>query len=489
MLASTINWEAVAQGRLKIRGVHFHRFRVFGTFLETYELPEALSWDVIDQTLALVGQHSATEKRFVRSCLLQLGNVLAERRLIEDRESQLTKCGIRRSLERTPDVFVLQISDFQQWLAEGQVNPNLGILPMKTERLSIALRTMAETVNILARFLDFCATRNTVSLGDIGPSLVGEYQQNLLWEFECTKCQNRVPFNSSTSPRECIAAGCGAIDCYVRTRRLAQRTLISYVSVLRVFFDWAKLKKLVTDNPISDIRCGGARRFTVRSDSGEMIEVAEAIRRYDDIVVERLCAYIVSSDADPEDAIILYLIIFHFLSNAELRNLRIPSLVEPGSGLVDASKCADDFKYLHLPLRRLTRGNSSVIRTDTKILFPRKALSWLNPILQRHYEKRAGLIKCQPQEYFLVGEETGFCNKPMTRNYVTRRVRIASIRALGAVVKPSDLRRTAADMFAQRSKRRGAILTKMGFSPLSAIRFNYLERFTVEPRKVHSSDN
>jgi len=261
------------------------------------------------------------------------------------------------------------------------------------------------------------------------------------------------------------------------------------MSGLRLFFDWAKLQKLVTDNPISDIRCGGARRFTVRSDSGEMIEVAEAIRRYDDIVVERLCAYIVSPDADPEDAVILYLIIFHFLSNAELRNLRIPSLVKAGSGMLDASKCADDFRHLHLPLRRLTRGNSSVIRTDTKIVFPRKALNWFNPILQRHYEERAGLIKCQHQEYFLVGEETGFCNKSVTKDYVIRRVRIASLRALGAVVSPSDLRRTAADMFAQRSKRRGAILTKMGFSPLSAILFNYLERFPIQPREIHSVDN
>src|SRR5258708_35689700 len=137
------------------------------------------------------------------------------------------------------------------------------------------------------------------------------------------------------------------------------------MSVLRLFFEWAKLEKLVMDNPISDIRCGGAKRLTVRTNNGEMVEVAEAIRRYDDIVVEKLCAYMVSADADPEDAVILYLIIFHFLSNAELRSLRIPSLINLGSGSLEASR-NDDFRYLHLPLRRLTRGNSSLIRTETK---------------------------------------------------------------------------------------------------------------------------
>jgi hypothetical protein len=58
---------------------------------------------------------------------------------------------------------------------------------------------------------------------------------------------------------------------------------------------------------------------------------------------------------------------------------------------------------------------------------------------------------------------------------------------LGAEVTPSDLRRTAADMFAKRSKRRGAILTVMGFSALSATRFNYLESFTLQPKKAHAS--
>src|SRR5713226_7886305 len=47
MLASTISWEAVADSLLKIRGGHFHRFRAFGGFLTTYELPETLTWDAI----------------------------------------------------------------------------------------------------------------------------------------------------------------------------------------------------------------------------------------------------------------------------------------------------------------------------------------------------------------------------------------------------------------------------------------------------------
>ena len=48
----------------------------------------------------------------------------------------------------------------------------------------------------------------------------------------------------------------------------------------------------------------------------------------------------------------------------------------------------------------------------------------------------------------------------------------------------SELRNTAADMFVQHSDRRGAILTRMGYSALAATRFNYLERFSLQTNKT-----
>ena len=470
----------IASALINIRGSDLIRLRAFGRFLQTYELPEVLTWDAIDRALPASGQ-------FIRSCLFQLGDVLAERGKMQGWESHLSNGGLRRSLQRTPVAFVQPMTDFQQWLLEGNVNPNLQLSLWKTQRLSNAPRTIVEQVNMIVQFLNFCANRNLGSLPQIGPTAITQYQQTILWQFECKKCANRIPFTSSRPTGQCDNPRCDAIESYVRTRKLARGTLISHMSALRLFFDWARLQKLVVENPLLAICCGGARTFTVRDDQGEMFEVAEAIRRYDDAVMEKLCAYIVSPNAEPEEAIVLYLIIFHFLTNGELRNLRIPSLVNAGSESPDASRSAEDFEYLHLPLRQLTRGNRSVVRTETKIIFPRKALSWLTPILKRFYEKRAQLVKAQHKQHFLVVEKSAFCNKPVTKDYVAGLVRTASIRALGEAVSPSDLRRTAADMFAQRSKRRGAILTTMGFSALSATRFNYLERFPLQPKKVCST--
>ena len=50
------------------------------------------------------------------------------------------------------------------------------------------------------------------------------------------------------------------------------------------------------------------------------------------------------------------------------------------------------------------------------------------------------------------------------------------------MISPRDLRNTAAAIRANKSKRRGAILTKLGYSSERATRFNYLETFLLEPK-------
>lgn len=268
----------------------------------------------------------------------------------------------------------------------------------------------------------------------------------------------------------------------MKTRYLARGTIILHISHLRVFFDWAQLHQLVPANPFSTIQCGGARTFTVRDNRGKMIEVSESIRRYDDATVEKLCAYIASPEADVEEAVVLYFIIFHLFTSRDLRKLRIlsPLKMDRSSHASNGPKMPD---RLCLPLRQPTRGHRALTRIDTKIIFPRKALSWLIPLLERHLELRASLVKTDRQRHFLVGERTARCDKPVTKDYIARCVRKASLRVLGGVITPSDLRRTSADIVAQRSKRRGAILTAMGYSRLTAIRFNYLERFPLQPKE------
>jgi len=485
-LAAAINWEAVDNGQVKIRGRDFDRFRAFGSFLQSCELPEVLTWHAIDQALPPLGQRNSVKIGFIRSCLFELGDLLVERRDIQNRSSHLHEKSLCRSVQCSPAIFLSHVSGFQQWLLKGMLNPSLQ-LGSKAEPLTNAPLTIVERVTAVVRFLNCCVGHDIVSLPQIGPSVIAKYQETMLWQWECKECHNRFPFETPRQNKQCANKDCEGVDSYVRIRRLARGTFISSISHLRTFFDWAQLHGMVRANPFSTICCGGARTFTVRDNRGKLIEVGAAIRRYDDVIVEKLCADIVSPDADPEEAVVLYFIIFHLFTNSDLRNMRIPSSLKADRDLPDSSNRAKNFDYLYLPLRRLTRGNRSVTRTNTKIVFPRKALIWLIPLLERYYEKRTGVVKAEHQQHFLVGERNARGNKPVTKDYVADRVRTASLRVLGGAVTPSELRRTAADMFAQRSKRRGAILTAVGYSPLAATRFNYLERFPLQPKKAHST--
>lgn len=478
-LVSAIDWEAVDNGLTNIRGRDFRRFRAFASFLGTYELPEVLTWPAIDKALPRLDQTNSVKIGFIRSCLFELGDLLAARGEMQERGSYLHENGLRRSLQRSPAVFLSQVTGFQQWLLTGMVNPNV---EQARDALTVGPQTMIERINAVTRFLNFCVTHNTASLAQIGPSLVAKYQETMLWQWECTVCHQRVPFEYAESTKKCANIECIGINSYVRIRRLTRGSLGGAISHLRTFFDWAELHGLVTSNPFRTIICGGSRAFTIRDERGEMIEIAEAIRRYDDSVIEKHCAYIVAPDTDPEEAIVLYFIIFHLLTNWDLRNLRIPlqGKDDPQGVLTHAGH----FEYLELPLPPLTRGKRSVTRKDTKIRFPPKELIWLRPILERYYEKRSTILKVAHQQHFLVGEGNARCHKPVTKIYVADIMRRASLKVLGGVVTASGLRNTAADIFMQHSDRRGAILTMMGYSALAATRFNYLERFSLQTNKT-----
>ena len=244
---------------------------------------------------------------------------------------------------------------------------------------------------------------------------------------------------------------------------------------LRTFFNWAQLHNLVLENPLRhEVR---ARTFTAMNERGEMIEISDSIRRYADDVVERLCRYMVTPDADPGEALVLYFIIFHQLTVTEICKAKLPSLAAETRGTRDR---ANDFEYLLLPVRKPTRGQLSSGREDPILKYPKEAECWLHPLLERYLKKRRNNVG---SEYLFVGQcHLARNNRPVTKGTISRLVHRASHRVLNAMISPRDLRNTAAAIMANKSKRRGAILTKLGHSSERATRFNYLETFLLEPK-------
>ena len=223
----------------------------------------------------------------------------------------------------------------------------------------------------------------------------------------------------------------------------------------------------------------GPSAFTVVDERGRRVEVSGAIRRYDDRIIRQLCTYIVSPEADPMEALVYYLTIFHLLTSTEIRNLRIPSLVS-GSSTISQAERKLDYKYLILPAKKPSRGRRSVRRTEQIIKFPRKALPWLVPLLKRFYEVRR-THRAYHNEYFVITGNRARGNKPVSHTYLFKLVQEGSQRLLGGTINLSNLQRTAAAIVSQRSKRRSAVLTMMGYGRKSSTRFNHLDSFPLKP--------
>jgi len=479
-LASRINWSS-DDGIQTINTHGLRRFRAIGDFLKTYELPEVLTWKAIDDARPSLGEAGQARAKFVRSCLSDLGQLSVERGLMQDRNSYLLERRLQ-CLESTPAIFRNHVGGFQEWVMGGMLNPRLQINTESVDLLPIDLEVLLRKVASVNAFLCWSAVHGITSLAKIDATVMTSYQEALFWKFECKKCGNCVPFRPRAAPEKCANNECLAIDSYAKARYFARGSRIAIASRLRGFFDYALLHGLIANNPVGSMGKTGPRSFTIVDERGKTIEISDAIRRYDDSVIKKLCAYIVSPQADPEEALILYLVIFHLLTPTELCNVKIPSLVKGGSS--SASDGSEDYRHLILPLTKPTRHHPTVRRPEETIRFPREALPWLVPILERYYAKRRSQVQAPHHEYLLAPKGRSRHNKPVSVTYVFMVVQRASLRTLKGAVNISELRQTSAFIFAERSKRRFAVLTTMGYSAKWATRFNYLEAFILSPKKT-----
>jgi hypothetical protein len=453
------------------------RYRALGRYLKVYELPEILTWRAIHEALPKRNEPGRLRCQLVRSGLLELGNTFFQAGLLPSWESYLNERRLDRYLKSTPAIFVEHVAAFEKWAAQGMLNPKHEISLHESQPLAITTKSILETVYAVVVFLDWCVKRNIDSLTNINHSIVATYKETLFWQQECKACRKRIPFN--TTSETCSNKECQATNSYVKIRRLARGSVNRFMTNLRTFFNWAQLHDVVQEHPFaSDTGKASAGSFTVMNERGEMVEIADSIRRYDDDVVERLCQYMVSPDADPEEAVVLYLIIFHVLTVTELCNAKIPSLAAE-TPPADRDR-AKDFEYLLLPVRERSRGRRAPRRDGPIMKYPKEAAHWLRPLLERYFEKRR---RGRDSEYLFVGQFRPSRNTmPVDSRHIYELVYQASLRVLNGTINPRDLRGTVAAIRADMSKRRGAILTKLGYSSERATRFNYLETFLLVPK-------
>ena len=359
IMAATIEWEAVDQ---KID----QRFRAFGRFLQNHEFKEPLSWEAIEQALPAIGPTNRNNPKMVRASLLDLGHTLAAKGKMESRETYIARRGAWLPATRAPKSIQSLLEQYAAWLCERKSK----------------LSSVREHMEGLAPFWSWCDRRGIRSPAEVQAGLVKDYMLVLCWEWCCSGCGATMEFEprDRNAPRTCDH--CGALHTVNRVKRYAQNTVRAERAKLLVFFDWCKLGRIVLTNPVQV----------------KVPAPLPTIRHYSPDVIQTLCSYMAASDADPAEAVALYLILFHALSVGELRHVRIPrgSSIREGVFVPSLSEAY----YLIMPKAFPSLGNRSPGRPDVRLDFPAGAAPWLRALLDR-YERHRQQFACNPANEYL----------------------------------------------------------------------------------------
>ena len=279
-------------------------------------------------------------------------------------------------------------------------------------------------------------------------------------------CHSFTIFNPHSRKAPELCTHCRAVHSFSKVERYAQNTVRGQRATLLVFFDWAKINRLVITNPV--------QRKTPAPDP--------TIRHYPQDVIKQLCVYLAALDAEPVEAMVLYLIIFHAFSVQELRYAEIPiHKMQKGNPLL---KLSEAYSVI-IPKFAPSLGHCTPGRPGVRLDFPPKAAIWLKPLLERFESWRQQSVRDPSNRYLLVAPSKARHNTPVGNVFVWEIVQRASLRVLGAACNPNTLRKTVGVMFADSAG--AGVLRWMGWGEQQAFAYTWAARKTILPLRLNPS--
>jgi hypothetical protein len=441
LLASTIDWESVNDK------MH-QKFRAFGRFLQKQQFSEPLTWEQIEEALPSLGRTNRNQPKQIRACLLDLGHLLTAKGILESRETYITRRNALLPIKQAPQRMQALLHRYTAWLWERRTVPS----------------NVRDHLETLASFWSCCEQQGIQSPEEVQSSLISDYLLTLYWQWQCSVCLAMMTFNPEgrKAPRVCVH--CSSIGSLTKQKRYAQNTVRAHRAKLLVFFDWLRINRMVVLNPVQ-------RKTPAPSPT---------IRHYPPEVIKGLCAYITAPDADPVEALILYLIIFHALSVWELQHAELPTVFSLRQD-IPPPRLAEAY-YVIVPKPAPSLGDRSPGRPDVRLDFPIKAAPWLKPLLERFECQREQIVSNPRNRYLLIAPNKARHNTPVGHVFVWKNVREASLRALGAACNPTLLRKTAGVMFADRAG--AGVLRWMGWDEQQAFAYTWAAREIIQPQQL-----
>lgn len=438
LFAATIYWDSVTP---KID----RQLRAFGRFLQAQPISEPLTWEKIETLLPELGPTNRTVPKLIRACLLDLGHLLATKGMLESRDVYIARRNALAPLWHAPKHVQGLLHRYTTWLWERQTVPS----------------NVHDHLETLASFWFWCDQNGIRSPEEVHSSHIKDYLLTLYWQWQCSACWGLLGFDPRNRKAPKVCPHCSTVRSLSKVERYAHNTVRNRRAKLLVFFDWAKINRLVITNPVQH----------------KTPALAPTISHYPQDVIEQLCTYIVEPNADPVEALMLYLIIFHAFSVWELRYAEIPIYsFHKGDPLL---KLAETYSVI-VPKNTPSLGHRSPGRPYVQLDFPSHAETWLRPLLERFEGLRKQSVKNAENRYLFFAPNMTRHSTPVSGYYIWNTVRQASLRVLGAACNPTTLKKTAGTIFADMAG--AGVLRWMGWRDQQAFAYTWAARETIHPR-------
>jgi hypothetical protein len=436
LFVTSINWKSINHSV-------YHRTTALGSLLRSQQIPDPLTWEYLEELFATLGPSNKVRPTTIRGCLRDIGHLLAAQGKLEPWELfRARRLALIRIVKAPKDIQPV-LKRYVEWERTSGLTPN----------------TIGEDCACLVTFWSWCAQKKARSPAEVQVTTVNDYLLSLAWQWQCMKCESKTPFDprKRKAPRVCVS--CEASGSTIRVKRYNPRSVSRHRSKIWKFFQWARIERLTTFNPVR-----------IKYNQPHI-----TVTHYPVDVVKRLCAYVTSPGADPLEALTLYLIIFHALNIWELRNAQIPAydLSRPGNS---ATSLAEKYCLL-VPSPPPSKGALSPGRSDTILKFPSSAATWLKPLLERVESQRLARLKNPKHEYLLVAFHCVRPHNPASAWLVRQLVQSASERILGFKCSPNTLRKTVAVMYTDRVG--AGILRRFGWGAQQAFAYTWAHRSTL----------
>lgn len=444
VFVTSINWEAVTE-----RGNQ--GTRRFGRFLQQHEFIEPLSWEQIAEAMPELLRNNRGIPKDIRARLIILGHILAKKNQLESYESYRRRQYAFQPLERAPEEIRDVLRRHANWLIGKRKN---------------TLLRVRNCLQILVSFWSWCQPHGIKRPEEVQPSLIKEFVLTRYWWWKCSDCGNTSEPTSQGQQAPAQCEQCGVRQRISKVRKASQETVRHYNSGLKVFFEWCKLNKLILVNPVQSA----------------IPPARPVLQHYSIETVKKLMAYVVNPDADPTEALMLYLIIAYGLSNWELRHAQIPEAIPAGEN--SGRKSLAELYHIMIPEQPPSRGKRSPGRPERILEFRSKDEYWLKPLLERFESQRQQILKDKRNLFLFIvfrrSQQTAISNMS-----IARIIKLASTRVLGAVCNASTLRKTSGIIFADQVG--SSILPWMGWSPSAATSYELVDRKEIHPKKIANS--